>query len=173
MSTPSPKSASMPAAQPARPRAWLALGLLLLASFAASAIGGLATAANVRTWYPTLVKPDWNPPSWVFGPVWTLLYILMAVAAWRVWRRRDVAGARAALLGHGLQLVLNAAWSLLFFGLHNPGAALIEIVVLWALLAWLFARFRRIDPVAGWLWLPYLLWVSFATILNATIWYLN
>jgi tryptophan-rich sensory protein len=70
-------------------------------------------------------------------------------------------------------LVLNAAWSLLFFGLHNPGAALIEIVVLWALLAWLFVRFRRIDPVAGWLWLPYLLWVSFATMLNATIWYLN
>lgn len=167
----SPATPSTPAAP--QPRAWLALIGLLLASFTASAIGGLATAANVRSWYPTLTKPEWNPPAWVFGPVWTLLYILMAVAAWRIWRRRDAPGARAALLGHGLQLVLNAGWSLLFFGLRNPGAALVEIVVLWFLLAWLFLRFRRIDPIAGWLWLPYLLWVSFATMLNATIWHLN
>lgn len=154
MATPphSPATPSTPKAP--QPRAWLALIGLLLASFTASAIGGLATAANVRSWYPTLTKPEWNPPAWVFGPVWTLLYILMAVAAWRIWRRREVPGARAALLGHGLQLVLNAGWSLLFFGLRNPGAALVEIVMLWFLLAWLFVRFRRIDPIAGWLWLP-------------------
>ncbi len=169
-----PYSPATPSA-PASPQshAWLALIGLLVASFTASAIGGLATAANVRAWYPTLTKPEWNPPAWVFGPVWTLLYILMAVAAWRIWRRRDTPGARAALLGHGLQLVLNAGWSLLFFGLRSPGAALVEIVALWSLLAWLFLRFRRIDPIAGWLWLPYLLWVSFATVLNATIWHLN
>lgn len=173
MATPpsSPASASTP--EPTQPRAWLALVGLLIASFTASAIGGLATVANVRSWYPTLVKPEWNPPSWVFGPVWTLLYILMAVAAWRIWLRREIPGARAALLAYGIQLVLNASWSILFFGLRNPGAALIEIVVLWLLLVWLFRRFRRIDAVAGWLWLPYLLWVSFATVLNATIWRLN
>lgn len=173
MATPPHSPATPSTPKVPQPRAWLALIGLLLASFTASAIGGLATAANVRSWYPTLTKPEWNPPAWVFGPVWTLLYILMAVAAWRIWRRREVPGARAALLGHGLQLVLNAGWSLLFFGLRNPGAALVEIVMLWFLLAWLFVRFRRIDPIAGWLWLPYLLWVSFATVLNATIWHLN
>lgn len=173
MATPPSFPASVSTPETSRPRAWLALIGLLIASFTASAIGGLATVANVRSWYPTLVKPEWNPPSWVFGPVWTLLYILMAVAAWRIWRRREIPGARAALIAYGIQLVLNAGWSLLFFGLRNPGAALIEIVVLWLLLAWLFLRFRRIDAVAGWLWLPYLLWVSFATVLNATIWHLN
>lgn len=145
----------------------------LLASFTAAAIGGLATADNVRTWYPEINKPTWNPPSWLFGPVWTVLYIFMSVAAWRVWRVKEKAGAKIALRLFFVQLVLNALWSLIFFGLHRPGWALIEIVILWSLLANLQGRFWRLDRVAGGLWAPYLAWVSFATILNGTIWWLN
>lgn len=152
---------------------WLALCLFLLAAFAASAIGGYATFESVRTWYPTLAKPAWNPPSWLFGPVWTLLYIMMSVAAWRIWLRRELSGASAALRLYFVSLALNALWSVLFFGLHRPGWALGEVVLFWACLVALQFRFRRLDPVAGWLWAPYLAWVTFATGLNATIWWLN
>lgn len=152
---------------------WLALLLFLLASFAASAIGGWATFESVRTWYPTLVKPAWNPPAAVFGPVWTLLYSLMSVAAWRIWLRRDVPGASAALRMFFVSLVLNALWSVLFFGLHRPGWALVDNVALWSTLVFLQARFARLDRVAGGLWAPYLAWVTFAVALNAAIWRLN
>jgi len=154
---------------------WLALVLFLLAAFAAAAIGGVATATSVQTWYPTLAKPPWNPPSWVFGPAWTLLYGLMSVAAWRVWVRRAELGAKATtvLRLHGLQLVLNALWSLLFFGLQRPDLALIEIVVLWTILAIIQLQLKTLDRLAAWLWAPYLGWVTFATTLNLAIWYLN
>lgn len=152
---------------------WLVLGLFLAAAFAASGIGGYATFHSVQTWYPTLTKPSWNPPSWVFGPVWTLLYILMSVAAWRVWLRRETPGAPAAVRLYFVSLALNALWSVLFFGLRHPDWALAEVVVFWASLVALQLRFRRIDAVAGWLWAPYLAWVTFATGLNATIWWLN
>ncbi len=152
---------------------WLALLGFLAASFAAAAIGGAATAEHVRTWYPTLAKPSWTPPGWVFGPAWTLLYILMSVAAWRIWRRRELPGARAALRLHFVQLVLNALWSVLFFGLMRPGLALVEIVILWTLLVVILRAFLRLDRVAGLLWLPYVAWVTFATALNASIWWLN
>lgn len=152
---------------------WLALFLFLLASFTASAIGGYATFESVRTWYPTLVKPSWNPPSAVFGPMWTLLYVLMSVAAWRIWLKRDVPGARVALRFFFVSLVLNALWSVLFFGLHSPGWALLDNAFLWATLVFLQNRFARIDRVAGWLWAPYLAWVTFAVALNAAIWRLN
>lgn len=145
----------------------------LLASFTAAAIGGIATADNVRTWYPEINKPTWNPPAWLFGPVWTVLYVFMSIAAWRIWRRQDQPGAKPALRLFFVQLVLNALWSLLFFGLHSPGWALVEIIILWSLLAHLQGRFWRLDRVAGSLWAPYLAWVSFATFLNATIWWLN
>ena len=153
---------------------WLALVLFIVAAFATSAIGGLATASSVTTWYPTLNKPSWNPPAWVFGPVWTLLYIAMSVAAWRVWLVR----ATAADVGGTLrlwfaQLLLNALWSVLFFGLRSPGAAVIEIVPLWALLVALQFRLARTDRVAALLWAPYLAWVSFAAFLNFTVWRLN
>jgi translocator protein len=152
---------------------WIALGLFLLASFTASAIGGYATFESVRTWYPTLVKPSWNPPAAVFGPVWTLLYTLMAFAAWRIWLRRELAGARPALRWFFVSLALNALWSVLFFGLHRPGLALLEVVLFWGTLVLVQLRFARLDRVAGWLWAPYVAWVSFATVLNAAIWRLN
>lgn len=154
-------------------RPWFVLILFLVASVLVSVIGGLATASSVETWYLTLAKPSWNPPSQVFGPAWTLLYGLMAIAAWRIWLRRDRPEARTALWVYAAQLVLNVGWSILFFGLRNPGAALIEIVLLWSTLVWLLFRFWKIDRVAGILWLPYVLWVTFATSLNAAIWSLN
>jgi tryptophan-rich sensory protein len=142
-------------------------------TFTASAIGSWATIDNVRTWYPTIAKPSWTPPNWLFGPVWTLLYTLMAIAAWRVWRNRQGAEARSVLNLYGSQLALNTLWSVLFFALHRPGLALIEISALWALLVHAQVRFWRADRTAGILWAPYLAWVSFATALNAAIWWLN
>lgn len=154
---------------------WLALTLFLAASFAAAAIGGSATAASVREWYPTLAKPPWNPPSWVFGPAWTVLYFLMSIAVWRVWLRRAEYGksASAVLKLHGLQLVLNALWSILFFGLQRPDLALVNILGLLAVLVIIQFKLRRLDATAAWLWLPYVAWVTFATSLNKAIWLLN
>jgi translocator protein len=149
------------------------LGGFLIASFSAAAIGGYATAESVRTWYPLLNKPAWNPPAWVFGPAWTLLYTLMSIAAWRVWRQQDQPGANKALGLFFAQLGLNALWSVLFFGLQQPGLALVEIVLLWSALAIIQRDFWRLDHIAGILWIPYLAWVSFATTLNTAIWWLN
>ena len=141
------------------------------AALAAGVIGSAATFENVRSWYPTLAKPSWNPPSWVFGPVWTTLYVLMGTAAWRVWRHGPGTGKWVG--GYFAHLGLNALWSVLFFGLKRPDWALAEIVVLWAVLVWQLIGFWRIDRVAGLIWLPYVLWVSFATVLNATLVRLN
>jgi len=152
---------------------WLPLGLFLLLAFAAAAIGGLATANSVNTWYPTLQKPDWSPPNAVFGPVWTLLYVLMAVATWRVWRNGDDRAARRTASLYSAQLTLNALWSILFFGLRQPGAALVEIIVLWAVLIVILVRYWRRDRLAAALWTPYVAWVTFAAALNAAIWSLN
>lgn len=157
----------------ARTRPWLALVGFILLSAVVSAIGGGVTAGSVKTWFPTLIKPSWNPPSQLFAPVWTLLYGLMAVAAWRVWCRRDRPGAKSVLWVYGVQLALNATWSVLFFGLRNPGLALIEIILFLGVLLWLQTALWRLDRVAGMLWIPYVLWVSFATALNAAIWHLN
>ncbi len=152
---------------------WLPLGLFILLAFLAAAIGGFATSTSVDTWYPTLRKPSWSPPNAVFGPVWTVLYLLMAVAAWWAWRVGSPADARLTVRLYGAQLALNALWSILFFGLRSPGAALIDIVVLWLVLIRLYIRFRAVDRLAGWLWLPYVIWVSFAATLNAAIWEFN
>ena len=151
----------------------LVLGGFLVASCTAAAIGGTATARAVRAWYPTLTKPAWNPPAWLFGPVWTVLYVAMAVAAWLAWRQAGWAGARAALTLFLVQLTLNAAWSVIFFGLRNPGAAFAEIVVLWAAIIGTLVSFWQVSPPAGMLFIPYLAWVSFAAVLNFTIWRLN
>ena len=150
-----------------------ALFKFLAASLVAAGIASLATAASVASWYPTLAKPAWNPPAAVFGPVWTLLYVLMSIAAWRVWLRRDDPLARNPLAGFFAQLALNALWSVLFFGLRQPALAFAEILLLWLLLAWLQLHFARIDRLAALLWLPYLAWVSFAAALNGAIWHLN
>lgn len=145
----------------------------LLASFSAAAVGGAATATSIRTWYPTLLKPVWNPPNWVFGPVWTLLYCLMAIAAWRVWQTGDAQSARRTFRWFAAQLSLNLLWSVLFFGLRSPGLAFAEVIIFWAMLVVMLRRFWRADRIAAALWAPYVAWVSFATVLNGTIWWLN
>ncbi len=140
---------------------------------AVAALGGLATATSVDDWYAQLVKPGFTPPNAVFAPAWTTLYALMAIASWRVWRRQGLRKARGALGAYALQLALNLLWSVLFFGLQRIGAALVDIVLLVAAAALTLWLFWRVDAVAGVLLVPYLLWLGFATLLNAAIWYLN
>lgn len=157
-----------------RPGAWKAMALFLAITLAVGAVAGLATASSVTTWYATLVKPTFNPPNGVFGPVWTLLYVLMAISGWRVWRSDAPPQLRrGALAFWAAQLLLNFAWSFLFFGLHAPAVALAEILVLLAVLAVTLALSWRIDRLAGLLLAPYLAWVAFASLLNFEIWRLN
>jgi translocator protein len=138
-------------------------------------LSGMETREHITTWYPTLVKPVFNPPNWIFGPVWTALYIMMGVAGGLVWNRQSEQPelVKKAFLFFIIQLGLNALWSYLFFSLHNPLLALIEIVVLLLMIFETYTQFKKIDRIAGMLFIPYLLWVSFATILNASIWWLN
>jgi len=130
----------------------------------------LAVGSMPDAWYAALMKPSWNPPAWLFGPVWTMLYTLMAIAAWLVWQR---IGFSRSLGLYFAQLLLNAAWTPLFFGAHQLGWALIEILVMWVMILLTLLSFRRVNPAAGWLFLPYLAWVSFASFLNFTLWRLN
>lgn len=150
-----------------------ALAGFVLVTFAAAGVGSAATFSSVATWYPTLVKPAWTPPSWLFGPVWTLLYLAMAVAGWRCWRMASGSVATGVLRIYGVQLLLNALWSVLFFGLRRPDWALAEIALFWVVLVVALGRFWRLDRTAGLLWLAYVAWVSFAAALNAAIWNLN
>ena len=143
----------------------------LAVCFAAAALGSLATTPNIATWYAGLAKPTWNPPNWIFGPVWTALYISMAVAAWLVWRQGGLWQWPLALFA--VQLALNAAWSWLFFGFHLPGAAFIEVVALFAAIVATTVAFWPKSMAAAILMLPYLGWVAFAAVLNFTIWRLN
>jgi tryptophan-rich sensory protein len=133
-----------------------------------------ATMDGVRTWYVTLNRPFFTPPSWVFGPVWTLLYLMMGVAAFLVWQRGwDTPGVKLALGLWVAQLLLNGLWSILFFGMQAPGIALVEIVVLLALIVWCTKVFFQLSTPAGWLMVPYIAWVGFATLLNGGFWLLN
>lgn len=136
---------------------------------------GIATRTALISWYPSLIKPIFNPPNWIFAPVWTLLYIMMGVAAGLVWNRIDFENetVHKALVLFTIQLALNGLWSYLFFGLHNPMLAGIEIIVLWLLIYETYLQFSRINKTAGFLFIPYLVWVSFAAILNGGIWWLN
>ena len=152
---------------------WLALAAFVGAAFAAAGVGSLATTPAVPGWYASLTKPAWTPPNWLFGPVWGLLYVLMAVAAWLVWRERGFSGARLALSLYAAQLALNALWSVIFFGLRRPGAALVEIGFLWAATLATTALFWRVSRPAGWLFVPYLWWVTYAAFLNHAIWRRN
>lgn len=154
-------------------RAALTLVGFIALTFAAAGLGGLATKSGLPGWYSTLAKPSWTPPAWVFGPVWTLLYTAMAVAAWLVFLRAGWNGARSALLLFAVHLVVNAAWSGLFFGLHRPGLALVDIIVLWGMILALIVTFKRVSTGAAVLLVPYFLWVTFATALNGSIWWLN
>lgn len=140
----------------------------------AGVIGNIFTISAIPTWYSTLIKPVLNPPSWIFGPVWTTLYLLMGIAVFLVWQkgwdRKDV---RKALAVFGFQLVLNAVWSIIFFGLHSPLSALIDIAFMWLAIIWTMSFFYKISRPALWLLVPYILWVSFAMYLNYSIWILN
>ncbi len=154
-------------------RQTVGLVVAVVVCFAAAGVGGLVTAPQIPNWYAEIAKPTWTPPGWIFGPVWSLLYFMMAVAAWLVWRDAGFARARLPLILFAIQLTLNSLWSVLFFGLQKPGAAAVEIVLLWgAILATLIAFWKR-SPWAGVLLLPYLAWVSFAAVLNVAIWRMN
>jgi tryptophan-rich sensory protein len=156
-------------------RSFLVLVLFLVVCFGVAAFGGQFAPGE---WYAALEKPAWNPPSWVFAPVWTVLYAMMAVAGWLVWRAREPERPRrsnrtAALGVFALQLVLNGAWSWLFFGLQRPGLAFAEIVALWLAILATVILFWRLRPLVGALLLPYLAWVGFAAALNLALWRLN
>lgn len=150
-----------------------ALGAILICE-AVGLLAGWATQTSVTTWYPTLAKPSFTPPGWVFAPVWTLLYALMGIAAFLIWRRGlRHARVRSALTAFGVQLLLNGGWSFAFFGAQSPALGLIVILLLWGTLAWTTDRFFRIRRGAGWLLVPYLAWVTYALVLNASIWGMN
>jgi len=141
--------------------------------FAVAGIGSFLTMPSIPDWYAGFRKPSWTPPGWLFGPVWTVLYLSMAVAAWLVWRRVGLSGAAVPLAVFGIQLALNLVWSFIFFGRNNIGLALVDIVLLWlAILATILA-FRQVSTLAGWLLVPYLMWVTFAAALNFSVWNMN
>lgn len=145
---------------------WLAV------SFIAAAIGAVASV-QAGAFYRQLVRPDWAPPAAIFGPVWTFLYLLLGIAAWLIWRDGGARAARVPLALFLAQLVLNALWSWLFFRWRQGGLAFLDIIVLWLLIAATLLAFWRIRPLAGGLLAPYLLWVSFAAVLNCSVWQLN
>ena len=137
------------------------------------AVASTGAAFKPGTWYESLIKPGWTPPNWLFPVAWTILYVMIAVAGWLVWRDAGMTGARLALSLYLLQLILNAAWSWLFFGLHRMDLAMLDIVALWLAVAATIAAFFAIKPAAGLILVPYLLWVSYAAALNLYIWQAN
>ncbi len=153
----------------------LTLVIAVLLPILGGGIVGFITSQEVSTWYLTLQKPAWNPPNWIFGPVWTILYGVIGLASWLIWRKREgqEKQARRALSWYGLQLGLNFLWSVIFFGLRRPDLALLEIVILWGAIVVTLLKFVRLDRLAAALMIPYLLWVTFATALNGAIWWLN
>jgi len=154
-------------------RSVLGLVVCVVLCYGAAAIGAIFTTSAIPDWYSRIEKPPWTPPNWLFGPVWTMLYLTIAVAAWMVWSRERLTGNSVPLILFALQLVLNAAWSPIFFGLHMLGAALFEIVALWTLALATTVAFWRVTPMAGALMLPYLSWLAFALSLNFAIWRMN
>jgi len=162
---------SSPAPWPRDGREMLVLAGFVAACFGVAACGALVTGPAVAGWYQGIAKPSFNPPAWVFGPVWTVLYALMGWAAFLAWRQSGLRSLPLALFG--AQLVLNGLWSPVFFGLGRPGAALAVIAALWVAIASTLVAFWRVDRRAGALFVPYLAWVSFAAALNAAIWRLN
>lgn len=159
-------------ARPSAAKQGLGLAGWLLASFAAAGMGGLASV-NAAGFYGDLVRPPWAPPAWLFGPVWSVLFLLMGVAAWLVWRDHGFRGAGAALKLYLAQLLANALWSWLFFAWRQGAFAFAEVTVLWLLIAATIFSFWRLNRLAALLLVPYLAWVSFAAALNFVLWRLN
>lgn len=157
-------------ATPGKGRAVLGFLVWVAICFSAAALGGFFIPGD---WYAQLKKPAWNPPNWLFGPVWTALYLMMAVAAWLIWLRGGWKVQRRPLGLFLLQLFFNALWSPLFFGLRSPALGLVDIVLLWVTLAGTLAAFWKVRPVAGWLLVPYLTWTTFAAVLNLALWQMN
>lgn len=163
----------MKTSQPLRPNQALGFAAWLALCLATSALGALATV-DARSFYAELVRPSWAPPGWVFGPVWTALFLAMAVSAWLVWRDPQASKARSFALGlFVVQLGANALWSWLFFAWQLGGLAFAEVLLLWSLIAATILAFWRIRPLASLLLVPYLLWVAFASALNFRLWQLN
>ena len=153
-----------------RTRSWLGVVLVVVACLGVEAVSGAVTAAALRgDWYATLPKPTWTPPDQAFGPVWAALYLMMAAAGAVVWLTRDREDVCCPLAGFGLQLAANLAWTVLFFGLHAPFLAFLDVLLLWVLVGLTALHFFEVSRLAGWLMVPYWLWVSFAVALNAGI----
>lgn len=157
-----------------RPPLWAALALAIIPVVAASVAGGAVTVPQIGGWYAGLIKPSFNPPNWIFGPMWTALYALMAFAVFRILRLPiGTPGRRRALVVYHVQLLLNFAWSFAFFGANSPVAGLVVIIPLLIAIVATIAAFRPLDRIASLVLWPYLAWVGFATLLNASIWWLN
>jgi tryptophan-rich sensory protein len=151
---------------------WALLGFIVLC-FAVGGIGGVVTNSALYDWYPTIAKPTWTPPNWVFGPVWSALYFMMACAVWLVWRQGNAVSRTVPMACFGIQLMLNLVWSLLFFGWRSPSAAFVGVLLLWVSIAATARVFAGRSRIAGLMMAPYLAWTSFAAILNFYIWRLN
>lgn len=152
---------------------WMSLLPFVLACFAAAGVGWLFTASSVNAWYTQLRRPEWTPPNWIFGPLWTTLYLMMAISAWLVWRSSDWSSSKFALTLFAIQLVLNTMWSIVFFGLHKVGPAFGEILLLWMMIIATAVAFLPLSLLAAWLLIPYIVWVAFASYLNFRIWQMN
>lgn len=152
---------------------WPALVTCIALPLMVGSVSGYATSRSVDTWYAALAKPAFNPPNAVFAPVWTVLYVLMGVTLFLLWRSPSSTARTRALIAFGVQLALNFAWSFLFFRYHLVTAALVEILILWACILAMIALSARVNPVSAWLQSPYLLWVTFAAVLNGAIRALN
>ncbi len=154
-------------------RSMFALGAFLAVCMFIAAINGLLTAPAITVWYPTLVKPFFTPPNWLFAPVWFVLYLMIAIAGWRIWVWAGFGRGARALAVYAIQLLLNFGWVFLFFGVHAIGLGLVGIFALLAAIAWTMYEFARIDRVAALLLVPYAAWVAFAALLNGAIYFLN
>ena len=156
---------------------WLGLAASIAICFGIAALASRFTTPEIDGWYATIEKPSWTPPNWLFGPVWSALYLSMAIAAWLVWRERGAAesstSSSLALVLFAVQLGLNGLWSLIFFRMHRAGLAAVEIILLWGVILATAVSFWRVVPLAGYLMIPYLLWVAYACALNLTIWRIN
>lgn len=161
------------ASSDAMPSRWMSWIVFVAICFGAAAVGGWFTNSSVKSWYPRLLKPAGTPPYWLFGPVWSVLYLLMATAAWLIWREHKAQDVRLPLGLFFGQLLLNAAWSFIFFRLQRPGLALVEIQILLLLIVMTAISFSEYSAWAFWLMAPYLAWVGYATYLNFELWRLN